>query len=119
MGMMNPAVNEPLDKLSDKFKEGEAFFLEGIRTVEANTQAYGKGEMVVLKVRGAERELGVWGSYLLHQAKSVAASDLGRWYKVERTQIEGFGKGGREVKAFVPAEPPTPAPVQTQMGSDS
>ena len=114
MGMMNPAVNEPLDKLSEKYPEGTPFFLEGIRTVEANTQAYGKGEMVVVRVRGNERELGIWGSYLLNQAKSVAADDLQKWYKIERQVIPGFGKGGRAVKCFVSAEAPAPQTSLTE-----
>lgn len=116
MSMQNPAVSEPLDKLSDVFPEGTPFFLEGIRTVEANTADYGKGEMVVVRVRGHERELGVWGSYLLAQAKSVHPSDLGQWYTVVRKQVPGFGKGGREVKAFEPSS--GPASAQGTLSSD-
>jgi hypothetical protein len=109
MGMQNPAVSEPLDKLSDKYPEGTPFFLEAIRTVEANTANYGKGEMVVVRVRGNDRELGVWGSYLLTQAKSVDNSDLNQWYKVERKIVPGFGKNGNAVKVFSVTSEPTPA----------
>lgn len=112
MGMQNPTLSEPLDKLSDFYTEGTPFFLEGVRTVEANTQSYGKGKMVVLRVRGHERELGVWGSYLLAQAEAVAASDLQQWYKVERKVIPGFGKNGRPVKCFSPTDAPQ---TQTQI----
>lgn len=123
MGLMNPEVGEPLDKMTDVYPEGEPFFLEGIRIVEANTQDYGKGEMVVVRVRGHERELGVWGVYLLAQAKSVQPSDLHKWYKIERRRVEGFGKvqngQRRPVKAFTPAEPPSQGAgeqVQASMG---
>lgn len=112
MGMMNPPTNPALDKMSETIPEGTPFLLQGIRTVEANSQAYGKGEMVVCRVHGHDNELGIWGSYLLHQAKAVAADDLNKWYRIERKLIPGFGKGGRPVKAFVPAEPPA---TQTSM----
>jgi hypothetical protein len=110
MGMQNPVVGEQLDKLSEEFPEGTPFFLEGIRFVESNTQNYGKGEMVVVRVRGAKRELGIWGAYLLTQAKSVGSDDLNKWYVVDRIVVPGFGKQGRPVKAFVPTDPPTMAP---------
>lgn len=111
MGMMNPQVNEALDKMSDHFPEGKPFLLTGVRIVEATSQVYGKGEMVVLRVADHAKELGIWGAYLLHQAKSVAADDLQRWYIIERKQIPGFGKGGRPVKAFVQIDPPTEQPA--------
>jgi len=106
MGMQDPKINEPLDKLAEVFPEGTPFFLEAVRVVPAKTADFGDGEMVILKVRGHERELGVWGSYLLAQAKSVDASDLNQWYVVERGPIEGFGKG-RPVKMFVPTTGPS------------
>lgn len=108
MGMQNPAVGEPLDKLSEHYPEGTRFYLTGIRVVKARTADFGEGEMVVLRVQGHERELGVWGSYLLTQAKSVTPEDLNQWYVVNRRVIEGFGKG-RPVKVFDPA----PAPGQS------
>jgi hypothetical protein len=107
MGMQNPAVSEPLDKLSEIFPEGKPFHLTGVRTVKAKTKDYGEGEMVVLKVSNHARELGVWGAYLLAQARSVEAADLDRWYTIERRMIAGFGKG-RPVKVLVPASPPAP-----------
>lgn len=116
MGMQNPVVNEPLDKLSEHYPEGTPFFLTGVRVVRARTADFGEGEMVVLRVRGHERELGVWGSYLLAQAKSVAPDDLNRWYVVNRRVIEGFGKG-RAVKAFDPTAIPAAGqddPTSTQ-----
>lgn len=102
MGMQNPKLNDPIDKLSEIYPEGTRFFLEEIRVVPVRNTEYGDGEMVIIKVRGHERELGVWGSYLLTQAKSVDLNDLHRWYKIERRSVEGFGKG-RPVKMFVPA----------------
>lgn len=121
MGMQNPEVGEPIDKLTDKYPEGTPFFLQGIRVVEANTREFGKGEMVIVRVRGNERELGVWGSYLLTQAKSVDGSDLNQWYIIERRHVPGFGKNGRPVKAFTPSAAPegdtsrVAAPTQTTM----
>lgn len=116
MGMNNPAVSEPLDKLSEVFPEGTPFFLLGVRIVKANTREYGEGEMVVVKVRGHERELGVWGSYLLTQARSIDESDLNKFWTVERKLIPGFGKSGNPVKAFVPVQMGTEAaaPVAAQ-----
>lgn len=105
MGMQNPAVSEPLDKLSEIFPEGTPFYLMEIRTVKAKTADFGEGEMVVVKVADHDRELGVWGSYLLAQAKSVDSGDLNQWYKIERKVIEGFGKG-RPVKTFTRTDPP-------------
>lgn len=101
MGMQSPNIGEPLDRLSDVYPEGERFYIEGIRTVKANSQEYGPGEMVVIRVRGHERELGVWGAYLLAQAKSHTPEDLNKWYVLERRKVEGFGKG-RPVKILVP-----------------
>lgn len=117
MGMQNPAVSEPLDKFSDHYKEGQSFFLVGVRIVKARTKDYGEGEMVVLKIRGHERELGIWGAYLLAQAKAVEPSDLNHFYKLEKRVIEGFG-GGNASKVFVPADPPaTPAPTPNPTGA--
>lgn len=111
MGMQNPQVSDPLNKLSDVFPEGKPFYMTGIRVVTATSAAYGKGEMVVVAVRGNDHELGVWGAYLLAQAKAVDASDLNQWYVIERRVVEGFGKGGHPVKAFTPAAAPTSQPV--------
>jgi len=116
MGMQNPEVSQPLDRLSDVFPEGTRFWLEGIRTVTVNTRDYGEGEMVIVKVRGRERELGVWGAYMVVQAKSVQPSDLNQWYTTTRRPVEGFGRG-RPVKMFIPA-PQTPE-VQAAMADDS
>lgn len=113
MGMQNPEVSEPLDKFSDKIGEGVPFYLTGIRTVKAKAKDYGEGEMVVLKVQGQERELGIWGAYLLAQAKAVDQSDLNRWYVVKREVIEGFG-GGNASKVLRPVE----GPVQQQAPID-
>lgn len=110
MGMQNPSVNEPLDKLSEVVGEGKPFIIDGIRTVKAKTADYGEGEMVVVRVRGHARECGVWGSYLLVQAQSVEPSDLGQAYVLTRRHIEGFGRG-RPVKVFDPA--PAQAVSQT------
>lgn len=116
MGMQNPSVGEPLDKLAEVFPEGTPFIIDGIRTVEANTADYGKGEMVVVKVRGHQRELGIWGAYLLAQAKSFTPDDAGKSWVINRRNIAGFGKG-RPVKVFDLA--PEPAPVQQALSSVS
>lgn len=109
MGMQDPAVGEPIDKLSEHYPDGTPFFLLNVRIVEAKSTDFGTGEMVIVKVRDHERELGVWGAYLLAQAKSVDPSDLNQWYAINRRVIAGFGKG-RAVKVFdrVPA-PDQPA----------
>lgn len=117
MGMQNPVVNEPLDKLSEEYPEGTPFYLISVRIVKAKTADFGDGEMVVLKVRDHTRELGVWGSYLLSQARSIDDSDLNRWWKIERGVVEGFGKG-RPVKQFVPASAPEGSNVQ-QLHTDA
>lgn len=111
MGMTNPDVNtEPLDKLSKIYPEGQPFFLEGVRLVKVNTKDYGPGEMVVVKVRGHQYELGVWGVYLTAQAKSVVPDDLNKWYVLTRETVAGFGKNGRPVKLFKQvANPDDPA----------
>lgn len=108
MGMQNPNVDtfEPTDKLSEVFPEGTPFFLTGIRTVKAKTNDYGEGEMVLITVQGHPRELGIWGAYLLAQAKSVTGDDLGQWYTINRKLVAGFGKN-RPVKVFEPVDPPT------------
>lgn len=115
MGMQNPKVNEPLDKLSEVVPEGDRFFLESIRTVPVKSTEYGEGEMVVVKIRGHERECGIWGAYLLTQAKSASTADLNQWYVINRRPVEGFGKG-RPVKVFDPA--PSSASVQAAMDDD-
>lgn len=109
MGMQNPVVNDPIDKLTEIFPEGTPFVVDGMRVVEATTADFGKGEMVIVKSRGHERELGVWGSYLLAQARSADASDFGKTYVLRRRVIEGFGKG-RPVKVLDPYEPPAAIP---------
>jgi hypothetical protein len=108
MGMQNPVVNDPIDKLSEVIAEGSPFTIDGLRIVSAKTADFGDGEMVIVKVRGHERECGVWGSYLLAQARSADASDYGKQYVLNRRVIEGFGKG-RPVKVFDPYS----APVQS------
>ena len=112
MGMQNPATREPIDKLSEAYPDGTPFYLTGIRIVEATAKDFGKGKMVVVKVRGHERELGVWGQYLLMQAEAADGSDLNRWYTVNRRVIEGFGQG-RPSKVFDPVDPPATSPAPT------
>ncbi|MDE2101948.1 MAG: hypothetical protein KGL39_32175 [Patescibacteria group bacterium] len=109
MGMQNPVVNDPIDKLAEVYPEGTPFFLTGIRTVKARTADFGEGEMVLVRARDHERELGIWGSYILAQAKSADTSDLNQWYVVRRRVIEGFGKG-RPVKVLDLAPLPPHAP---------
>lgn len=110
MGMQTPEVEryEDLDKFTDKIGEGVPFYLTGIRVVKANTKDFGQGEMVVLKVQGHEHELGIWGSYLLAQAKSVSPGDLNQWYVITREVIPGFGKGTNTSKVLRPSAPPPP-----------
>lgn len=103
MGMQSPDVGEPIDRFSDMFQEGERFYLEGIRVAHAKNTEFGEGDFVVLKVRGVQRELGIWGAYLVAQARSATHDDLHKWYTVTREVIEGFGKRGRAVKVLRPA----------------
>jgi hypothetical protein len=92
------------EKFSDRYSEGERFFLTGIRTVRVNTDGYGEGDMVLLKVNGVEAELGIWGKYLLAQAGAVEHSDLNKWYVVNRRLVPGFGS--RPVKVLDPYAAP-------------
>ena len=108
MGMNNPQVSEPVDKLQEVYPEGTPFLLTGIRTVKARSADYGDGEMIILKTPHHERELSVWGSYLLVQAKAVEPDDLNKWYVIAREVIPGFGKG-RPTKLFKQAPAPAPA----------
>lgn len=112
MGMQNPVVSDPIDKLSEVFPEGTPFTITNMRIVKANTADFGQGEMVVIKSPDHNRELGVWGSYILAQARSADPSDYGKRYVLRRRIIEGFGKG-RPVKVLDPA----PEPTQTQLAT--
>jgi hypothetical protein len=103
MPLTDPKVGQS-EKFSDHFKEGERFYLTGIRTIEVNTQDYGKGMMVLLKVEGIEPELGIWGKYLVAQAESADESDLSKWYVVNRRVVPGFGQ--RAVKVLDPYQAP-------------
>jgi len=106
--MQNPVVSEPVDKLQDVYPEGTPFLLTGIRYVKAKSADYGEGEMVIIKTAHHERELSIWGSYLLSQAKSVEPADLNKWYMLTREVIPGFGKG-RPTKVFKRTNPPATA----------
>ena len=108
MGMANPDVGEPIDKLADVYPEGTRFYLVGARVVTARSEEFGPGEMAILKVRGHERELGVWGSYIIAQVKSASAEDFNKWYVVNRRVIEGFGRN-RAVKVLDPAPAEVPS----------
>lgn len=108
MGLLNPEVGGELDKFSEKIGEGERFYLDGIRVISGVRTDYGVGEMVAIKARGHDNELGIWGEYLLHQAKAVQPSDLHQWYIVVREVVPGFSE--RPVKVIKPA----PAPAATQ-----
>ena len=103
MGMQNPKVSKS-ENFTDHYEEGQRFYLEGIRTVEVNTADYGKGEMVLLTVKGHENELGIWGAYLATQANSASIDDFPKWYTVTRKVVDGFSK--RPVKILEPAEAP-------------
>ena len=103
MPLTDPEVGKS-EKFSDHFKEGEPFYLLGIRTVEGVDTEYGKGTMILLKVRGTDPELGIWGKYLMAQAGSADASDMNKWYAVNRRVIPGFGS--RPVKVLDPHDGP-------------
>lgn len=103
MGLLDPKISTS-EKFTDHYEEGERFYLEGIRVVKANTADYGEGEMVLMKVRGHENELGIWGAYLLAQAKAASLSDFPNWYVITRKVVDGFSK--RPVKALGPSEAP-------------
>lgn len=112
MTMTNPNI-EKIDQLKDYYPEGTPFILDGIRTVSVKTRDYGDGEMVILAIRGHERELSVWGSYLTVQAKSVEPQDLGKWYCLQRRVIPGFGKGSA-VKVLDPVNPGATDPADSE-----
>lgn len=102
MGLANPPIRESA-KFSEEIGYDKPFILEGIRVVRAKSADYGEGEMVVIDSRGHTAELGVWGTYLIHQARAVESSDLGRHYKlVEGKMVDGFSR--RPVKALVPCD---------------
>ena len=92
MGMQNPKVSKS-ENFTDHYEEGQRFYLEGIRTVEVNTADYGKGEMVLLTVKGHENELGIWGAYLATQANSASIDDFPKWYTVTRKVVAGSASG--------------------------
>lgn len=101
MSLARPNIRES-EPFSDVIGEGKPFTLDGIRIVKANAADFGEGEMVLLTVRGHDKELGVWGSYLLAQARDATSADFGKRYMLTRKRIEGFSK--REVKALVPVD---------------
>lgn len=99
MSLARPSIKESAP-FSEAIGEDKPFTLDGIRVVEANTAEFGRGEMVLLTVRGQEKELGVWGGYLLAQAKDASPEDFGKRYMITRKVVPEFSK--RPVKAFVP-----------------
>jgi hypothetical protein len=101
--LTDPKVGQS-EKFTDHFKEGERFYLTGIRTVKVNTQDYGEGDMVLLTVQGIDPELGIWGKYLTAQAQAAESSDLNKWYVVNRRMVPGFGP--RAVKVLDPHAAP-------------
>lgn len=115
MGLLDPKVAKS-EKFSDHFTEGERFFLTGIRTVTANTD-YGQGEMVLLTVQGMEEELGIWGDYLLKQAKDCSPDDLNKWYIITRQVVDGFST--RPVKMIAPAVVPGQADDGAEVLADA
>ena len=103
MPLTDPEVGKSV-KFTDKYSEGERFFLLGIRTVKVNTKDYGEGDMVLLKVQNVDEELGIWGKYLVAQANAADSSDLSKWYVINRRVVPGFG--GRPVKVLDPYTAP-------------
>ena len=103
MGLTDPPVRES-KPFQDVIGYGTPFILDGIRTVEANSTEFGKGEMVLIEARGHTEELSVWGRYLTTQANAATPNDFGQWYKlVEGHHVPAFSK--RPVKALVPCPP--------------
>lgn len=101
MPLNDPKVGSK--KFSDEIGEDTVFVLDGIRTVSGIKTEYGEGEFVLLNVRGHDEELGIWGAYLVAQAKAADSSDFGKHYRITRKVIPEFSK--REVKALVPYDP--------------
>lgn len=101
MSLARPSIKES-EPFSEKIGEGIPFTLDGVRIVRANTADFGEGEMVLLNVRGQEKELGIWGSYLLAQARDAGPDDFGKSYMIVRKTVQGFSK--RPVKALVPVD---------------
>lgn len=101
MGLTNPKI-QTSKPFTENFREGEAFALLGVRIVEGiNTADYGEGDMVVLTIRTGEDtkdDFGIWGAYLLEQARAAERSDFPARYKIVRKVVEGYSK--REVKAL-------------------
>lgn len=101
MSLARPNIRES-EPFSEKIGEDTPFTLDGARIVEANSEEFGKGEMVLLSVRGQEKELGVWGNYLLAQVRDAKPEDFGKPYLITRKMVQGFSK--RPVKALVPVD---------------
>lgn len=101
MGLARPDIGAS-EPFSEAVGEDKPFILDGIRIVTANAEEFGKGEMVLMRVRGHEKELGVWGSYLLAQARSATPGDFGQRYMITRKVVDDFSK--RPVKCLVPVD---------------
>lgn len=101
MGLTNPDI-QTSKPFSEHFREGEEFTLLGVRIAEGvKTADFGEGDMVVLTIRISEDEkedFGIWGAYLLEQARAAERSDFPARYRVVRKVVEGYSK--REVKAL-------------------
>lgn len=91
MGLTAPPLAQSVT-FQEVLKEGEPFVLEGIRLVEASSEVYGKGKMVLLTVKGQEKELSVWGQYLTAQAEAAEPADFGALYCLTRGVIEGYSR---------------------------
>jgi hypothetical protein len=101
-------IADPEIRTSEPFKEylqeGQTFTLLGIRVVEGiQTQGYGEGDMAVLDVKlpnGEQKSLGLWGEYILAQARSAEDSDFPGLFQVVRDVVPEFSK--RPVKMLRP-----------------
>lgn len=94
MGLLKPNISSTEGKFSEVIGYGVPFVLHGIEIVEGvKTQGYGEGTMVIIDAEpegGPRKRLGIWGAYLVEQAKSAEPSDYGKVYQVVQGPVEGY-----------------------------
>lgn len=94
MGLLKPNISSIEGQFSEVIGYNVPFVLHGIEIVEGvKTQGYGVGTMVVVDAEpenGPRKRLGVWGQYLIEQAKSAEPSDFGKAYKIVQGPVEGY-----------------------------
>lgn len=107
MGLLNPDIGGIDGKFSEVVGENKPFVLNGAEVISGvKTQGYGEGEMVVLTVTlpgGERKRLGIWGAYLVEQARSADESDFGKVYVVRRGPVKGYSDRP-DTKSLAPAD---------------